>query len=84
MQPLVLSITNETLNSVLSYCREPKTKHAVKDHFGFGSKKLNKVLDVLYFSGYLKCDIEPRGRHRQQIKTTTNGRVYLESQGLRF
>ena len=75
----------ENIIDILNLCRQPRTKHFIKDKFNFSNDKLNSVLETLQSKGFLTItDKGGDGRGTKNITTTDLGKSMLLEKGVKY
>jgi len=75
----------ENIIEILNLCKQPRTKHFIKDKFNFSNDKLKRVLSDLQSQGYIiVCMVSGDGRGTQAIQTTEEGKAYLLTKGVKY
>ena len=75
----------ENIIDILNLCRQPRTKHFIKDKFNFSNDKLKRVLEDLQGQGFIIiCLVSGDGRGTQAIQTTEVGKAYLLTKGVKY
>ena len=75
----------ENIIDILNLCRQPRTKHYIKDRYNFSNDKLKKVIADLQSQGLIKVSmLSGDGRGTQAIQTTEEGKAYLLTKGVKY